>query len=126
MNVGTSQSFYISFLIFVLLLIDRYRCAQMYKLLESGFRFISDEETAHINQAGIDLLSDVGYFVECDLYYPEEIHKVTKDFPLCPENMEITYDMLSPFQKMCLQKIYGRKSYKQKKLTASFLPRNKM
>ena len=107
-------------------MIARYGCAQMYKLPESGFRFISDAEKDHINWAGIDLLSDVWYFVECDLYYPEEIHKVTKDFPLCPENMEITYDMLSPFQKMCLQKIYGRKSYKQKKLTASFLPRNKM
>ena len=79
-----------------------------------------------IDWTRIDLFSGVGYFVECDLYYQEEIHNPTKDFPLCPENIDITYDMLSPFQKMCLQKIYDRQSYRQRKLTASFLPRNQM
>ena len=96
----------------------------MYKLLEKGFRFISGEEKAQIDWTTIDLLSCFGYFVECDLYYQEEIHNSTKDFPLCPENINITYDMLSPFQKKCLQKIYGRQSYRQRKLTAYFLPRN--
>ena len=98
----------------------------MHKLPEKGFRFISEEEKRQIDWTTIDLLSSVGYFVECHLYYQEEIHNSTKDFPLCPENMDITYDMLSSFQKMCLQKIYGRQSYRQRKLTASFLPRNQM
>ena len=98
----------------------------MYKLPEKGFRFISEEEKRQIDWTTIDLLSSFGYFVECDLYYPDQIHNSTKDFPLCPENIEITYDMLSPFQKMCLQQIYGRHSYRQRKLTASFLPRHQM
>ena len=98
----------------------------MYKLPEKGFKFISDEEKRQIDWTTVDLLSHFGFFVECDLYYQEEIHKSTKDLPLCPENIDITYDMLSPFQKMCLQNIYGRQSYKQKKLTASFLPRKQM
>ena len=80
----------------------------MYKLPEKGFKFISDEEKRHIDWTTVDLLSNFGFFVECDLYYQEEIHKSTKDFPLCPENIDITYDMFSPFQKMCLQNIYGR------------------
>ena len=91
-----------------------------------GFRFIPEEEKRQIDWTTTDLLSSFGYFVECDLYYPDQIHKSTKDFPLCPENIEITYDMLSPFQKMCLQQIYGRHSYRQRKLTASFLPRHQM
>ena len=98
----------------------------MYKLPEGGFRFISEEEKSQIDWLKIDLLSDVGYFVECDLNYPEQIHQTTSDFPLCPENIDITFDMLSPFQKICLQKIYGLRSYTQRKLTASFLPRKKM
>ena len=64
--------------------------------------------------------------MEFDLIYPREIHDETMSFPLCPENVEITFDMLSSFQKMCLDTIYDRKSYKQKKLTATFLPRKKM
>ena len=59
------------------------------------------------------MTSNTGYFVECDLYYPEEIQTQTKDFPLCPENVEITYNMLSPFQKMSLEQIYGRTDYKK-------------
>ena len=98
----------------------------MYKLPEGGFRFISEEEKSQIDWLKIDLLSDMGYFVECDLSYPEQIHQSTSDFPLCPENIDITFDMLSPFQKSCLQKIYGLRSYTQRKLTPSFLPRKTM
>ena len=43
----------------------------MYKLPEGGFQFISEEEKSQIDWLKIDLLSDVGYFVECDLNYPE-------------------------------------------------------
>ena len=86
----------------------------MYKLPEKGFRFISEEEKRQIDWTTIDLLSSFGYFVECDLYYPYQIHNSIKDFPLCPENIDITYDMHSSFQKMYLQNIYGRQSYKQK------------
>ena len=68
----------------------------MYKLPEKGFKFISDEEKRQIDWTTVDLLSHFGFFVECDLYYQEEIHNSTKDFPLCPENIDITYDMLSP------------------------------
>ena len=68
----------------------------------------------------------LGFLSECDRYYQEEIHNSTKDFPMCPENIDITYDMLSPFKKMCLRNVYVRQSYKQKKLTASFLPRKQM
>ena len=34
--------------------------------------------------------------------------------------------ILSPLQKSSLEQIYGRTSYKQKKLTATFLPKKKM
>ena len=104
----------------------RYGCAQTFKLPEKGFRFLSENEIKNINWVTIDLTNDYGYFIECDLDYPREIHEITKDFPLCPENMDICYDMLSPFQKSCLESIYNRTSYIQRKLTATFLKRRKM
>ena len=96
----------------------------MFKIPQEGFRFLSEEKKHNIDWKSVDLTSNTGYFVECDLYYPEEIQKQTKDFLLCPENVEITYNMLSPFQKMSLEQIYGRTDYK--KMTATFLPKKKM
>ena len=105
---------------------SRYGCAQMFKLPEKHFKFLSERQKESINWYNIDLTGDTGYLVECCLDYPKEIHEKTKDFPLCPENISISFDMLSPFQKACLKNIYDSKSYKQKKLTATFLPRENM
>ena len=105
----------------------RYGCAQTFKLPEKEFSFLSYVEKENIDWEKADLTSgEIGYFVECDMNYPKEIHESTRSFPLCPENITITYDMLSPLQKKCLERIYNRTSYKQRKLTATFLPRKKM
>ena len=97
----------------------------MYKLPQGGVRFITDSEKLNINWVSEDMTLNIGYFVECDLDYPEEIRQHTSDFPLRPENIVITDEMLSPFQKESLETIYGCTSYKEKKLTATFLPKTK-
>ena len=33
--------------------------------------------------------SDIGYFVEVDLEYPDNMKEKTKNFPFCPENKKI-------------------------------------
>ena len=98
----------------------------MYKLPQAGFIFVSGLEKANNNWETEDMTLNTGYFVECDLDYPEEIRQYTRDFPLCPENIIMTDHMLSPFQKESLELIYGCTRYKEKKLTATFLPKNKM
>ena len=52
---------------------------------------------------GIDWLTQVaeqeyGYFVECDLEYPAELHDLHSDYPLAPQRLEITMEMLSEKQ----------------------------
>lgn len=74
----------------------------------------------------VDLMKDFGYFVEVDLDYPLSIQEKTSTFPLCPQNIDITYEMLSPYQKDLLKKIYNRTNYSSRKLTATFKPRNKI
>lgn len=41
--------------------------------------------------------AETGCFVECDLEYPEEIHDLHNDYPLAPERVLVTDDMLSPY-----------------------------
>jgi len=71
-------------------------------------------------------MKDVGYFVEVTLTYPEEIRNRTKSFPLCPENIEINHEMLSPYQKSVLREVYNRVSYTSRKLTATFNDRERI
>ena len=64
-----------------------------------GFRFLSDDEIAQIDFTNVSDDSDIGYVVECDLEYPTELHEIHNDYPLAPEHVTITEDMLSPFCK---------------------------
>ena len=43
--------------------------------------------------------SPVGYFLEVDLEYPEELHELHNDFPLAPEKHTVSNDMLSKYCK---------------------------
>ena len=43
--------------------------------------------------------SDIGYFVEVDLIYPDNIKKRTKIFPFAPVNKKINFDDISDYMK---------------------------
>ena len=43
--------------------------------------------------------SPIGYFLEVDHEYHEELHKLHNDFPLAPETLTVSYNMLSKYCK---------------------------
>ena len=43
--------------------------------------------------------SDIGYFLEVDLKYPDNIKEKTKNFPFCPENKKINPDKYNDYMK---------------------------
>ena len=59
--------------------------------------------------------SSIGYILECDLEYPEELHDLHNDYPLCPEKIKISSHMLSRYCNDIANK-YGIKVGGVKKL----------
>ena len=43
--------------------------------------------------------SDIGYLIEVDLKYPDNIKEKTKNFPFCPENKKIILDKFGDYMK---------------------------
>jgi uncharacterized protein YeeX (DUF496 family) len=53
---------------------------------------------------------ECGYFVECDLKYPHELHDKHNDYPLAPERKSVSADMLSPHTTELYGNVYDLKS----------------
>ena len=54
------------------------------------------------NVDGLDVMSiseksDTGYFLEVDLDYPDKLHELHNDYPLAPEKLAVSNDMLSAY-----------------------------
>ena len=60
----------------------------------SGFRFLTREEIDNFD-LNISENGPIGYILEIDLEYCKELHDLHNDYPLCPEKIKISYDMLS-------------------------------
>jgi hypothetical protein len=86
-----------------LLYIDKnnlYGCSQSQYFPYKDLRLLSDEEIKFLDIMQVSDDSEVGYLLECDLVYPEEIKPKTQNFPFAPEKMKIDYSKLSPYQKL--------------------------
>ena len=48
--------------------------------------------------------SQTGYIFEVDLEYPDELHELHNDYPLAPEKLAVSSDMLSKYCKKIANK----------------------
>jgi len=66
-----------------------------------------------------------GYILEVTLEYPEDLHIDHSSFPLAPHQMDITEADLSVYASNVMQELTKKKKYKARKLTSTFLKREK-
>ena len=57
------------------------------------------ENVDGFNVNSINEKSEIGYFLEVDLEYSDEVHELHNDYPLAPEKLTVTNDMLSKYCK---------------------------
>ena len=70
----------------------------MSNLLPFGeFNWLSEKEINKLDLDSISENSSVGYFLEFDLEYPSKLNDFHNDYPLVPEKLEISSDMLSKY-----------------------------
>jgi hypothetical protein len=76
-----------------------YGWAMSQYLPSGGFRWIPESEFSAIDWTLLRKNSNLGYFVECDLDYPKELHDAHNEYPLAPERFRVTEKMLSEKQR---------------------------
>ena len=64
-----------------------------------GFKFLREKEINVFDLGSIAENSLAGYILKVDLEYCKELHDLHNDYPLCPETIEISSDMLSRYCK---------------------------
>ena len=83
-----------------------YGCEMSHYLPYEEFSWLKNVDKFDINS--ISEMSPIGYILEVNLKYPEELHVLHSDYPLAPEKRAITYDMLPDYCKKVADK-YGIK-----------------
>ena len=59
------------------------------------FKWFKNVDGFDVNSIGEK--SEIGYFLEVDLEYPDELHKLHNDYPLAPEKLAVSSDVLSKY-----------------------------
>ena len=84
---------------------DLYETVMSFDYLPYGnFKWLSKEEIERFDLDSIGENSRIGYTLEVDLVYPKELHDIHSDYPLCPEIVEVNYEMLSNYCKDIVDK----------------------
>ena len=74
-----------------------YGWAMSQPMPENNFAWCTEQQLKELDVLNIDIESPIGYFLEVDLDYPDELHDLHSDYPLAPEQRAIPVDMLSPY-----------------------------
>jgi len=74
-----------------------YGYAMSQPLPTGNFRFLTEDQIKQLDILNVPDDHPTGYILEVDLEYPHDLHELHNDYPLAPEKISITKEMLSPY-----------------------------
>ena len=86
-------------------------------LPDEGFKWLKNFD--EIDVLPINEKSPIGYFLEVDLEYSDKLHELHNDYPLAPEKLVVSSNMLSTYCKRIADK-YEIKDGDVKKINSKF------
>ena len=66
------------------------------------FKWLKIVDGFNVNSISVKI--PIGYFLEVNLEYPDELHELHNDYPLAPEKLAVSSDMLSKYCKKIADK----------------------
>ena len=93
-----------------------YGHAMVQPLPISEFKWMPEKEVERFDVTSVAEDTETGYFLEVDLDYPPELHDLHNDYPLAPEKMLISHEMLSPHQQELKQDLQYKPAQVEKLL----------
>ena len=81
-----------------------YGWAMSQYLPTGNFKWMSDREIKQIDLGKYKADGKKGLILEVDLEYPQELHDLHNDYPVCPEKVKVSNDMLSGYRKKIAEK----------------------
>ena len=67
-----------------------------------GFKWLNNVDEFDV--MSISEKNPIGYFLDVDLKYPDELHELHNDYPIAPEKIAVSSDMLSNYCKKIADK----------------------
>ena len=81
-----------------------YDWAMSQYLPTGNFKWMSDKEISKINLGKYKTDGKNGLILEVYLEYPQELHDMHNDYPVCPEKVKVSKNMLSAYCKKIAEK----------------------
>ena len=81
-----------------------YGWAMSQYLLTGNFKWMTDKEISKIDLGKYKKDGKKGLILEVDLEYPRELHDMHNDYPVCPEKVKVSSNMLSAYCKKIAEK----------------------
>ena len=82
-----------------------YGWAMSQYLPTGNFKWMTDKEISKTNLGKYELDSKEGLILEVDLEYPKELHDLHNDYPIAPDKVKVSNDMLSAYCKKIAKKV---------------------
>ena len=102
-----------------------YGSSQTKPLPVGNYRWLTKDEISAIRLDHLNESDNTGYMLEVDLDYPKSLHVHHNSFPLAPEKITVTAEMMSDYSINSFKKFHNTNPPKTTRLTATLNPRKK-